>query len=53
MRDACSLLDSETLATLGATTREHGTTTLGGHAGTETMGLGTLTLIRLVRTLHF
>ena len=42
-----SLLDSETLAALGATTGEHGTTTLSGHTGTEAMGLGTLTLIRL------
>lgn len=47
-----SLLDSETLAALGAATGEHGTTTLGGHTGTEAMGLGTLTLIRLIRTLH-
>lgn len=47
-----SLLDSETLAALGATTGEHGTTTLSGHTGTEAMGLGTLTLIRLIRTLH-
>ena len=38
-----SLLDSETLAALGAATGEHGTTTLGGHTGTEAMGLGTLT----------
>ena len=42
----------EGLAALGATTGEHGTTTLGGHTGTEAMGLGTLTLIRLIRTLH-
>lgn len=47
-----SLLDSETLAALGAATGEHGTTALGGHTGTEAMGLGTLTLIRLIRTLH-
>ena len=47
-----SLLDSETLAALGTTTGEHGTTTLSGHTGTEAMGLGTLTLIRLIRTLH-
>lgn len=47
-----SLLDSETLAALGAATGEHGTTTLGGHTGAEAMGLGTLTLIRLIRTLH-
>ena len=47
-----SLLDSETLAALGATTGKHGTTTLSGHTGTEAMGLGTLTLIRLIRTLH-
>ena len=46
------LLDSETLAALGATASEHGTTALGGHTGTEAMGLGTLTLIRLIRTLH-
>ena len=44
-----SLLDSETLAALGTTTGEHGTTTLSGHTGTEAMGLGTLTLIRLIR----
>lgn len=42
----------ETLAALGAATREHGAATLGGHAGTEAVGLGTLTLVRLVRTLH-
>ena len=44
-----SLLDSETLAALGATTGEHGTTTLSGHTGTEAMGLGTLTLIAAFR----
>ena len=47
-----SKLDGEALATLGATAGENGTTALGCHTGTETMGLGALTLVRLIRTLH-
>jgi len=45
-------LDGQLLATLGATTGEDGTSTLGGHAGAEAVGLGTLALGGLNRTLH-
>ena len=47
-----SLLDSETLAALGATTGEHGTTTLSGHTGTEAMAALADNLGRLIGTLH-
>lgn len=42
----------QTLAPLGAATGEHGAAALGGHTGTEAVGLGALALIRLIRTLH-
>ena len=42
----------ETLAALGTTTCEHSAAGLGGHTGAETVGLGTLALVRLVGTLH-
>ena len=45
-------LDGEALAALGTTASEHSAAALGGHTGAETVGLGTLALIRLVRTLH-
>lgn len=45
-------LDGKALAALGTTTSEHGAAALGGHTSTEAVGLGTLTLVRLVRTLH-
>ena len=45
-------LDGQPLATLCATTREDGAAALGGHAGTEAVGLGALALVGLVRTLH-
>ena len=47
-----SLLDSETLAALGTTTGEHGTTTLSGHTGTEAMALGALAFVRLIGAFH-
>ena len=46
------IANGKTLAALGATTGEHGTAALGGHTGAEAVGLGALTLVRLVRTLH-
>lgn len=46
-------LNAEALAPLGATRGKNGTATLGGHTGTEAMGLGTLPSIRLVCTLHY
>lgn len=42
----------EDLAALTATRRDDRATTLGGHAGTETVRLGTLAVVRLVSTLH-
>ena len=42
----------QTLAALGATCGQDGTTTLGSHAGTETVALGALALIRLISALH-
>ena len=45
-------LDGETLAALGAATGENGAAALGGHAGAEAVGLGTLPRVGLVRTLH-
>ncbi len=45
-------LDGQPLAALGATTGQNGATTLGGHARAEAVGLGTLALVRLIRTLH-
>lgn len=45
-------LDSELLATLGATTCENGAAALGCHAGAEAMGLCALPLVGLIRTLH-
>ena len=47
-----TFLDGELLTTLSATTRENGTTALGCHAGSETVGLSALPLIGLVCTLH-
>ena len=44
--------DGELLAALGTAASEHGTAALGGHTGAEAVGLGTLALIRLIRTLH-
>ena len=49
--DTCPL-DAKTLAALGATCGQDGTTTLGSHAGTETVALGALALIRLISALH-
>jgi hypothetical protein len=46
-------LDGEALATLGATTGENETATLGSHAGTEAVALGALPLVGLVGTLHW
>ncbi len=45
-------LDAKTLAALGATCGQDGTTTLGSHAGTETVALDALALIRLISALH-
>ena len=45
-------LDGETLAPLGTTAGENGTTALGGHTGTETMALCALTSVRLICALH-
>ena len=45
-------LDAKTLAALGATCGQDGTTTLGSHAGTETVALGALALIRLISALY-
>ena len=45
-------LDGQPLAALGTTTGQNGAAALGGHAGTEAVGLGALALVRLVRTLH-
>jgi len=47
-----NVLDSELLATLGTATGEDGAAALGGHTSTETVALGALALIGLVRTLH-
>ena len=47
-----ALLDSEPLATLCTAASENGTATLGRHAGTEAVSLGTLPLVGLIRTLH-
>lgn len=44
--------DREPLAALGTTTGEHGTAALGGHTRAEAVALGTLALVRLIRTLH-
>ena len=46
------LLDAKTLAALRTTGGQNLATTPRGHAGTETVGLGPLTLVRLVRALH-
>ena len=45
-------LDGELLAALEATPGEHLAAALGGHTGAETVGLGALALVRLIRTLH-
>lgn len=45
-------LDGELLAALGAATGENLTAALGGHTGAETVGLGALALVGLIRTLH-
>lgn len=45
-------LHAKTLAALGATSCQDGTTTLSGHTSTETVGLGALALIRLISALH-
>ena len=45
-------LHAKTLAALGATCGQDSTTTLGSHAGTETVALGALALIRLISALH-
>ena len=42
----------EPLAALGTTTGEDGAAALGGHTRAEAVALGTLALVRLVRTLH-
>lgn len=44
--------DSETLATLGATTGEHLTASTSGHARTEPVGALTVNFARLISTLH-
>ena len=45
-------LDAKTLAALSTTSGQDSTTTLGSHAGTETVALGALALIRLISALH-
>ena len=45
-------LDGQPLAALGTTTGQNGAAALGGHTGTEAVGLCALALVRLVRTLH-
>ena len=45
-------LHAETLASLVAASLEHGAAALGCHARTETVALGTLALVRLIRTFH-
>ena len=47
-----SLLDSETLAALGATTAQDGAAAGGGHAGAETVGAGFSDFTGLVCSLH-
>ncbi len=47
-----SVLHAEALAALCTTRREHGTTALGGHTGTEAVALSALARIRLIRTFH-
>lgn len=49
---AWMLLDGETLAPLSTTGSENSATTLGGHAGTETVALGALAFVRLVGAFH-
>ena len=44
--------DGKALAALRATARENLTAALGGHAGAEAVGLGTLPLVWLVGALH-
>ena len=46
-------LDGQALATLGTTASENGAAALRSHAGTETMRLGALTLVRLIGTFHW
>ena len=48
-----SRLHAEALASLGATSRQHSTAALGGHAGTEAVNLSTLAGVRLVRAFHW
>ena len=45
-------LHGEALAALGATTCEYVTSALGCHASTETVGLGALPLVWLIRAFH-
>lgn len=45
-------LHAETLAPLVAASLEHGAAALGCHARTEAVALGTLALVRLIRTFH-
>ena len=52
MCDGVNLSGRQAVPTFGATTLEYQTTTLGGHAGTETVGTLTLDLARLESTFH-
>ena len=45
-------LHAETLAPLVAASLEHGAAALSCHARTEAVALGTLALVRLIRTFH-
>lgn len=52
VHQAMSGLDSQTLATLGATCVDHGTATTGLHADQEAMGAGATDFGRLVSAFH-
>lgn len=45
-------LDGQTLAALGATTRQNGTAALGRHTSTEAVRLRTLASVRLISAFH-
>lgn len=45
-------LHAEALASLGATSGQHGAAALRGHTSTEAVDLSTLTSVRLVRAFH-
>lgn len=48
----CAVLHAEALAALGAAAGQNAAAALRGHASTETVALGTLTLVRLIGALH-